>query len=128
MAPQYELAVILRAMNRPETAGVLKRTAEAIMSRGGYIEKLENLGLRQLPYAMRCHGQKHRQGHYFLMHFHSPPTIIDDLKEHYHRDVDIIKPNIFLEDDKKEEPPECTLNEEIKPPAYRKDLLSSFRK
>lgn len=47
----------------------MKRTAEGIFERGGFIRKIENLGSRALPYKISKHGQVHKQGHAMLMHF-----------------------------------------------------------
>lgn len=53
----------------------------------------------------------------------------DDLLEHYRRDIDIVRPSVSVMDkEEEEEKLECTLDEEIRPAPYRKDLLSSFRK
>ncbi|XP_014681746.1 PREDICTED: 28S ribosomal protein S6, mitochondrial-like [Priapulus caudatus] len=128
MAPLYELTLILRTMQRPNTAAALKRTAMAVIDRGGVVSKIENLGMCTLPYKMRRHGVTHTQGSYFLMRYFSPPTITAELMEHIGRDVDIVKRGIHATEDKPEVAPPCTLEEETKPAAYRKDLLSSFRK
>ncbi|NP_001376373.1 28S ribosomal protein S6, mitochondrial isoform 2 [Gallus gallus] len=60
--PRYELALILKAMQRPETAAVLKRTVEALMERGAIVRNLENLGERALPYKISKHNHRHRRG------------------------------------------------------------------
>lgn len=60
--PRYELALILKAMQRPETAAALKRTLEALMDRGAIVRNLENLGERALPYKISAHNQQHRRG------------------------------------------------------------------
>ncbi|XP_053076578.1 28S ribosomal protein S6, mitochondrial isoform X3 [Acinonyx jubatus] len=60
--PRYELALILKAMQRPETAAALKRTIEALMDRGAVVRSLENLGDRALPYKISAHSQRHSRG------------------------------------------------------------------
>nr|XP_026249344.1 28S ribosomal protein S6, mitochondrial isoform X2 [Urocitellus parryii] len=60
--PRYELALILKAMQRPETAAALKRTIEALMDKGAIVRNLENLGERVLPYKIFAHSQQHRKG------------------------------------------------------------------
>ncbi|XP_021931157.1 probable 28S ribosomal protein S6, mitochondrial isoform X2 [Zootermopsis nevadensis] len=104
----------------PELISTLRRTADAIFNKGGIIRKVENLGTRNLPYKMSAHGSVHKQGSYFVFQFICPPSSLHNLEEEYGRDVDIVRRRIF----KMETPEEfeCTLHEEIKPPAYRKDV------
>ncbi|XP_053952457.1 probable 28S ribosomal protein S6, mitochondrial [Anastrepha obliqua] len=118
--PSYELALVLRQMSRPEIVSVLKRTAETILDRDCVIRKLENLGTRMLPYKISEHGVVHREGTYFTISFDAAPAKISDFMEEFGRDIDIVRRRIF----KIEEPEEfqCTLHEEMLPPAYRKDV------
>lgn len=99
----------------------LKRTAETILDKGGIIRKLENVGTRPLPYKISEHGLVHRTGSYFLMHFDCATHLIADFREEYCRDIDIVRANIF----KVEEPVpvNCTIDEELLPPAYRKEVI-----
>jgi len=123
--PTYELSIILRQMARPELVSTLKRTAETILNKGGIIRKLENLGTRPLPHKMSQHGTAHRTGSYFLMHFDCSTHLIEDFEEEYNRDIDIVRTNIF-----KVEQPEaikCTLDEELLPPAYRKEVIKMMK-
>lgn len=53
--------------------------------------------------------------------FDAPPNCLDDLKEEYMRDVDILRRAIFKKEDP--EPFECTLETELKPPAYRPEVI-----
>lgn len=104
----------------------LKRTAEAVLDKGGIIRKLENLGTRPLPHKMSQHGLVHRTGSYFIMHFDCSTNLIADFREEYGRDIDIVRANIY-----KVEPPtpiDCTLDEELLPPAYRKDVIKMMAK
>lgn len=41
---------------KPELQNILKRTATTIFDKGGIIRKLENLGLKDLPYKISAHG------------------------------------------------------------------------
>ncbi|XP_013106295.1 small ribosomal subunit protein bS6m [Stomoxys calcitrans] len=118
--PSYELFLVLRQMSRPELVSALKRTAESILDKGGIIRSLQNLGSRALPYKVSGQGLVHREGTYFTINFDVAPTKIADMKEEFSRDVDIIRRNVY----KMEEPEkyECTLHEEMLPPAYRKDV------
>lgn len=73
-----------------------------------------------MPYKTTAHGSVHRKASYFLYEFNAPPTKIELLLDEYIRDVDIIRRNLY----KKQLPEEfeCTLDDEIKPPPYRKDV------
>ncbi|XP_036736177.2 28S ribosomal protein S6, mitochondrial [Manis pentadactyla] len=92
--PRYELALILKAMQRPETAAALKRTIEALMDRGAIVRNLENLGERALPYKISTHSQQHSRGGYFLLDFYAPTTTVESIMDHLSRDIDVIRPNI----------------------------------
>ncbi|XP_057552424.1 28S ribosomal protein S6, mitochondrial [Hippopotamus amphibius kiboko] len=93
--PRYELALILKAMQRPETAAALKRTLETLMDRGAVVRNLENLGERALPFKISAHSQKHTRGGYFLVDFYAPTTTVEGMMEHLSRDIDVIRPNII---------------------------------
>ncbi|KAM7247972.1 hypothetical protein CapIbe_000011, partial [Capra ibex] len=92
--PRYELALILKAMQRPETAAALKRTLEALMDRGAVVRSLESLGERTLPYKMSAHSQQHTRGGYFLVDFYAPTATVESIMEHLSRDIDVIRPNV----------------------------------
>ncbi|KAM9388849.1 small ribosomal subunit protein bS6m [Phaethornis superciliosus] len=89
--PRYELALILKAMQRPETAAVLKRTVEALMERGAVVRNLENLGERALPYKITKHKERHRRGGYFLIDLEGSPSIVTTMMDHLGRDIDVIR-------------------------------------
>lgn len=57
---------------------------------------------------------------YFLMEFNVPLRRITDLAEEYGRDVDIIRRRIYKK--QTEDNFNCTLNEELLPPPYRKSV------
>ncbi|XP_017268322.1 28S ribosomal protein S6, mitochondrial [Kryptolebias marmoratus] len=97
--PRYELALILKAMQRPETAATLRRTVETLMERGAVVRNLENLGERLLPYKMTKHDQRHTRGTYFLIDFYSAPNILTGLLDHLHRDVDVVRPTVLRKDE-----------------------------
>ncbi|XP_061483719.1 small ribosomal subunit protein bS6m [Rhineura floridana] len=92
--PRYELALILKAMQRPETAATLKRTVEALMERGAVVRNLENLGERALPYRILKHNEDHTRGRYFLVDFNSPPTVVSAMMDHLGRDIDVIRSTV----------------------------------
>ncbi|KAM7065168.1 small ribosomal subunit protein bS6m [Acridotheres tristis] len=88
--PRYELALIVKAMQRPETAAVLKRSIEALLERGAIVRNLENLGERSLPYKISKHKERHKRGGYFLIDLEAPPCTVSPLMDHLGRDIDVI--------------------------------------
>ncbi|XP_077437268.1 small ribosomal subunit protein bS6m [Vanacampus margaritifer] len=96
--PRYELALILKAMQRPETAAALRRTVETLMERGAVVRDMENLGERLLPFVMTKHNQRHRRGSYFLVDFYAAPSILTGLLDHLHRDLDVVRPTVLKKD------------------------------
>lgn len=99
----------------------LKRTAAQIFDKGGFIRKIDNLGPRNLPYKISEHGLVHRTGNSFIIKFDVPPKHLADLDEEYGRDVDIIRKLIIKVQEPEKQ--QCTLEEELQPPAYRKDVI-----
>ncbi|XP_030603553.1 28S ribosomal protein S6, mitochondrial-like [Archocentrus centrarchus] len=96
--PRYELALILKQMQRPETAAALRRTVGTLMERGALVRDLENLGERRLPYRMTKHNQRHSRGTYFLVDFYAAPSILTGFMDHLHRDVDVVRPTVLKKD------------------------------
>ncbi|KAM4700766.1 small ribosomal subunit protein bS6m [Discoglossus pictus] len=103
--PRYELSLILKAMQRPETAATLKRTIQALMERGAVVRNLESLGEKPLPYKISKHNMRHSRGGYFLVDFYAPPTIVPRMLDHLARDIDIIRPTFLKQEEKKDETP-----------------------
>lgn len=103
-----------------EVVTTLKRTAESIYERGGIIRKLDNLGEHPTPFRISSHNLVHHKAHYFVYKFDAPPECMDDLKDDFSRDVNIVRRRIY----KVQPPPSspCTLEAEMQPPAYRKEV------
>lgn len=93
--PRYELSLVLKAMQRPETAAVLRRTVETLMERGAVVRNLENLGERRLPYKISKHNQRHSHASYFLIDFHASPTVLNPFLNHLERDVDVVRQTVL---------------------------------
>ncbi|KAG9344432.1 hypothetical protein JZ751_011102 [Albula glossodonta] len=93
--PRYELSLILRAMQRPQVASVLRRTVETLIERGAVVRGLESLGERSLPYKISKHGLRHTRGGYFLVDFHATPTILPEFLDYLERDVDVVRQTVL---------------------------------
>lgn len=107
----------------------LKRTATAILDKGGIIRKIDNHGTRELPYKISVHNLVHRTGSHFIVEFDAPPTQIADLKEEFGRDIDIIRRHIFAKKNATEniDIKTCTLDDEMKPAAYRSEVIEMMK-
>ena len=118
--PLYELSLILRVISKPELVTSLKRSAETIVQHGGVLRQFISMGTNPLPYKMKAHTHWHREGTYFLMKFDAPSAAVENLKDEFKRDIDLIRTYVV----RCEEPMknECTLEEELKSPAYRDDV------
>ncbi|XP_018325427.1 probable 28S ribosomal protein S6, mitochondrial [Agrilus planipennis] len=122
----YELMLVLRVMPKPELVSTLKRIAQCIYDKQGIIRKVENLGTKSLPFKISIHGNVYRDASYYLMEFNTPPHSVEELAEEYNRDVDIIRKQIYKK--AAEEFKECTLDEELQPAPYRKDVQELLKK
>nr|CAG4635191.1 EOG090X0IQO [Alona affinis] len=120
--PSYELSLLLRILSKPELVSSLKRTAETISDHGGVLRQFTSLGTSPLPFKMRAHNQIHREGTYFVMNFDIPSSSLDTLRDELHRDIDLVRFLVSKEEGLTSKPFECTLEEELQPPAYRKDV------
>lgn len=105
--PRYELSLVLKAMQRPETAAVLRRTVETLMERGAVVRNLENLGERRLPYKISKHSQRHTRAAFFLIDFHAAPSILTALLNHLERDVDVVRQTVLKKDAELPKAPCC---------------------
>lgn len=93
--PRYELALILKVMERPELIETIKRTSMAVINSGAIIRSMENIGYRKLPHKVFKHGRRFDDGNYFLIHFESPITPLRPLMEELRLDTDIIRPRLL---------------------------------
>lgn len=99
----------------------IKRSANTIFDKGGFLREILNFGPRDLPYKISSNGVVHKTGSSFVLKFVVDPESIKDLDDEFNRDVDIIRKRIFKVDEPKRVP--CTLEEELQPPAYRKEVI-----
>nr|CAG4646708.1 EOG090X0IQO [Macrothrix elegans] len=118
--PAYELSLIVRSLARPELISSLKRAAETVVQQGGVLRQFHFLGKNPLPNRMKAHNVWHTEGNYFIMKFDAPSSSLEILNDELRRDIDLVRSHVV----KLEEPVkfECTLEEESKPPAYRKSV------
>nr|CAG4649833.1 EOG090X0IQO [Scapholeberis mucronata] len=118
--PLYELSLTLRILPRTELISSIKRSADKILQQGGMLRQFQYLGTTPLPLKLRAHSAWHREGTYFLIKFDAPSASIDLLKDEFKRDIDLIR--AFVVRCEKPVSFQCTLEEELQPPAYRADV------
>ena len=121
--PTYEMPLLLRVMKKSECKEALKRVANSIFETGGFIRKIENLGEKELPCKASSHGKVHKHASHFLFYFDVPPSSLADLSDECRRDMDIIRSHIYTKNELLKEK-ECTLQEELLPPAYRPSVMN----
>ncbi|XP_020297234.1 probable 28S ribosomal protein S6, mitochondrial [Pseudomyrmex gracilis] len=115
--PTYEMPLLLRIMKKPELAATLKRTAGLIFNTGGFIRKMENWGVKQLPCKASVHGHVYKEADHFLIYFDAPSKEIEKILDECNRDVDIVRLKIYKQTELQKKP--CTFHEEMLPPPYR---------
>ena len=65
----------------------LEKITAGITDRGGVMEKLHDQGRRKLAYEIN--GR--REGHYYVLYFTAPSTIMKDLWRDYHLNEDLVR-------------------------------------
>ncbi|XP_062887567.1 small ribosomal subunit protein bS6m-like [Mobula hypostoma] len=104
--PRYELALILKTMQRPEVvAAALRQIVEALLENGAVVRNLENLGEWTLPHKISKHSLRHTRGGNYLVDFEASPTILATMLDHLYCDIDVIRPTIL-----KQRPPKSEKN------------------
>lgn len=91
-----------------------------IFDRGGFIRKIDYLGFNKLPYKISKNRQPYREAEQIIFKFDVSTQMQADLKEEIDLDVDVVRCKIFPIKQPKEF--NCTLEEELKPVAYREDV------
>jgi len=115
--PTYEMPLLLRIMKKPELVAALKRTTETIFNTGGFIRKIENCGVKPLPCKTNVHGHVYHEANHFFIYFDAPPQEIDKVVDKCQRDMDIVKSQIYKQNEPSNK--KCTFHEEMLPPPYR---------
>lgn len=57
----YVQQIIWNIYQQPEVVSTLKRTANAIFDKGGFIRKIDNLGKLATPYRIPANNQTHKE-------------------------------------------------------------------
>jgi len=75
------------------------RIKDQIVSRGGEIVKVHEMGRKRMAYEVN----RHREGYYYLVFFTVDPSQIVDLTEEYRRNEDLLRYLVFRAEKVQEE-------------------------
>ncbi|KFD57721.1 hypothetical protein M513_01391 [Trichuris suis] len=120
--PFYDVMLIMKPFLKPDLAASLKRCCTKLINNGAVITSLSSLGYRDLPYKMKKEQSWFITGSYVLVQCCMPVRDYIRMADEFHRDSDIIHSYFHQVDPNAEPLPECTLAEELQPPAYRKSV------
>ncbi|KAG9303683.1 hypothetical protein G9A89_018580 [Geosiphon pyriformis] len=90
----YELLVIARPnLIEGSLKDLVRSSAKHVLLRGGVVRGFDNWGVIPLPKRMRSHQEYYTDGHHWLMHFDSNPTVMSDLQKRFSVDPRVIRAN-----------------------------------
>lgn len=78
-----------------------------------------------MPYKISKNRQPYREAEHIIFKFDVSEQLREDLKEEVNLDVDVVRCNLFPVEEPKEF--KCTLEEEMQPVSYRKDVQELLR-
>ncbi len=107
---KYETIFILNPdLEQEEAQSAIEKIKGIILQGKGDILKFEDWGKRKLAYKVR----KKTKGHYILIHFSGPPTLLSELERNYRVMDSVIKFITVRLDEKKAIPEEIPIPEEL---------------
>lgn len=65
----YEVALTVRSMAKPEMISSLKRICTTIMQNGSVIKSIDNLGEMNLAYKISAHKERFQTGRYGIIEY-----------------------------------------------------------
>ncbi|KAJ2590048.1 hypothetical protein EV177_009136 [Coemansia sp. RSA 1804] len=75
--------------------GLLKKSAETVLDRGGAVRGFVNMGMDQpLQYRMKRHMEYHTRGTVWLMHYYTNPKTSELLKNSLKVDIRVVRCNV----------------------------------
>jgi len=84
----YESIFIINAnLTDEETAGIIKKMQDVVVSQKGEMLKFEDWGKKKLAYEIN----KHKRGHYAFFQFTAGPTVVKELERTYKMTDSVIK-------------------------------------
>lgn len=84
----YETVFIARQdLSQGQVETLTGGVVETITNAGGHIARQESWGLRSLAYRIK----KNRKGHYVLLNFEAPPTVVATLERNFNLNENILR-------------------------------------
>lgn len=105
---------------QPKLADTIKRNANLIFDRGGFIRQMDYLGHNKIPYKMSKNRAPFREAEHMVFKFDVSAQLKDDLKEEIDLDVDVIRCRIYQQHEPREY--QCTLEKEMRPVPERDEV------
>nr|XP_039255402.1 28S ribosomal protein S6, mitochondrial-like [Styela clava] len=88
--PRYEIALLMKVLERPETVSTMKGLLKNVMNNGNVVRKIQCLGSRGLPASKRSEGETHRNGMYFILDVHAPTTQVQPIRKSFLNDKNVL--------------------------------------
>lgn len=123
--PLYELMLVLKPMPKSGVVECLKRAANIVWNENGVLRKIDYLGFNKLPFAAfsQADNCRYNEGSYFLYYMSLGSSKLRNLNPELKLEMDILNYSINLANESKiPEDYQCTLEEELLPPAFRKSV------
>ena len=102
MSPVYNAVAVLRtaAMKKPAAVeALLVKCGRAIVSQGGVVRKLEQVGVEQTPQPFKGPGvgEKHKEGVHFAMKLQATPSAMKEVERLMRLNDDVLRFRHFLD-------------------------------
>lgn len=123
--PLYELSLVFRTMPKNELVDAIKRCANQIWNHNGVIMKMDFLGHKKMPISIpsQNEGERYHEGSYFICDVSINGSKLKEIRPEYRLDLDLLNSKFLLKDESAlPKSYECTLEEELKPPAFRSSV------
>ena len=121
--PIYELSLLVKPLKKEQVAACLKRAAGLIWSANGTISSVQFFGLVDLPHKIHHDNHSFYKANRFVYKLSLGSEKLRDVKPELRLDPDLLKSQ-FISNTIARLPSnyECTLQEELLPPALRKSV------
>ncbi|KRY70205.1 putative 28S ribosomal protein S6, mitochondrial, partial [Trichinella pseudospiralis] len=105
-----------------DLVSIIKRCCVKLMDNGAVLKSINSMGYKDLPFKMKKDQAAYITGSYVLLNCALPYQKHKQLSGEFRRDSDIIHSYFKYVETKNARVNECTLQEELEIPAYRKSV------